>query len=87
MQMDIVTGVLTGVGTLTLVQGMLLWRATRALSRVTTLDGRIDKFGDAITLLTDTTESAFRAVAAEMSRQPAARKASSQAPSASRTGV
>jgi hypothetical protein len=85
MQTEILMGGLAAMGTLTVVQGALLWRATRALSRMTALDGRIDKFGDAINLLTDTTESAFRAVAAEMSRRPAASPAKSAAVSATRT--
>lgn len=88
MQMDMVTttwiaGV--AVAALVLVQGALLLRATRALTRVATLESRLDKMNDALTLLTDTTESAFRAVAAEMTRVTAPPPAVTRAASAART--
>ena len=80
-------GVLAGLGVVTVLQLALLWRAHRALRRLPALEARADKIADAITLLTDTTESAFRAVASEMSRPaaPATRAATTRAASAART--
>jgi hypothetical protein len=82
--MDILIGGLLGLGAAALVQTWLVWRATRSLARVATIEARLEKFGDAIALLTDTTESAFRAVAIEMTR-PAPRTAPRAAVSAART--
>lgn len=83
--MDIlIGGLLGGVGAVALAQAWLVWRASRALTRVTAIEARIEKFGDALALLTDTTESAFRAVAAEMSRSPV-RPATQSAVSSART--
>jgi hypothetical protein len=53
------------------VQAVLLWRATRALATLHHIEARVERFGGALTLLTDTTESAFRAVASEIARTPA----------------
>lgn len=83
--MELTTVILAGLATLTMAQAVLLWRATRAVARLATIDTRIEKFGDALTLLTDTTESAFRAVAAEVSRQPAVAPKRAAAVSAART--
>jgi hypothetical protein len=82
--MDIVTVGAFGLGAAALVQTWLVWRATRTIARVAAIEARVEKFGDALTLLTDTTESAFRAVATEMSRQPV-RPATAGAVSAART--
>lgn len=82
--MDILTGGLLGLGAAAIVQTWLVWRATRSLARVASLEARLEKFGDAIALLTDTTESAFRAVATEMTR-PAPRPATKASASAART--
>jgi hypothetical protein len=68
--MDILTVGAIGLGGAALVQTWLVWRATRTIARVAAIEARVEKFGDALTLLTDTTESAFRAVATEMTRQP-----------------
>jgi hypothetical protein len=82
--MDMLTVGAIGVGAAALVQTWLVWRATRNIARLAAIEARVDKFGDALTLLTDTTESAFRAVATEMSREPV-RPAAAGAVSAART--
>ena len=69
----LLTGVTTGLGLVALVQTLLLWRASRALGRLHAVESRVEKFGDALTLLTDTTESAFRVVASEINRTPGSR--------------
>ena len=83
--MDIVTGVVAGMGVAAVVQTVLVWRAMRAVGRLAAIEMRVEKFGDALTLLTDTTESAFRAVATEMTRQPVAMVKAAPAASAART--
>ena len=83
--MDIVTGVVVGIGVAAAVQTVLVWRATRAVARLASIEARVEKFGDALTLLTDTTESAFRAVATEMTRRPAVAVKAAPAVSAART--
>ena len=83
--MDIVTGVVAGIGVAAVVQTVLVWRATRAVARLASIEARVEKFGDALTLLTDTTESAFRAVATEMTRRPAVAVKAAPAVSAART--
>ena len=66
------TSTLIGVGAvLTVVvigQSYLLWRLTRSLGGVTKLDEKFGHFADALSLLTETTESGFKAVAAELDR-------------------
>jgi hypothetical protein len=83
--MDIVTGVVAGIGVAAVVQTVLVWRAMRAVGRLAAIETRVEKFGDALTLLTDTTESAFRAVASEMTRKPARSAKAGPAVSAART--
>jgi hypothetical protein len=69
------TSTLIGVGAvLTVVlmgQSYLLWRLTRSLGGVQKLDEKLGHFGDALSLLTETTESGFKAVAAELDRTTA----------------
>jgi len=69
------TSTLIGVGAvLTVVligQSYLLWRLTRSLGGVQKLDEKLGHFGDALSLLTETTESGFKAVAAELDRASA----------------
>ena len=83
--MDTMTAGVLGVVVAALAQTVLVWRATRAVARLTAIEARVEKFGDALTLLTDTTESAFRAVATEMTRQPAVVAKTAPAVSAART--
>lgn len=50
------------------VQSVLVWRLLGALRNVQRLDEKLGHFGDAMSLLTETTETGFRAVAAELDR-------------------
>ena len=52
-------------------QSYLLWRLTRSLGGVQKLDEKLGHYGDALSLLTETTESGFKAVAAELDRASA----------------
>jgi hypothetical protein len=83
--MDLLTGLVAGIGLAAGVQTLMVWRATRAMNRLAAIEARVERFGDALTLLTDTTESAFRAVAAEMARTPARAERIAPAVSAART--
>jgi len=83
--MDMLTGGVLGLMAAAVVQTALVWRAMRAVGRLAAIETRVEKFGDALTLLTDTTESAFRAVASEMTRQPARSAKAAPAVSAART--
>ena len=83
--MDIVTGIVAGIGVAAVVQTVLVWRATRAVARLSAIEARVERFGDALTLLTDTTESAFRAVAIQMTHRPAVAAAVTPAASAAKT--
>jgi hypothetical protein len=69
------TSTLIGVGAvLTVVviaQSYLLWRLTLSLGGVQKLDEKLGHFGDAMSLLTETTEAGFKAVAAELDRATA----------------
>jgi len=51
-----------------IVQGWILWRLLGAVGVVQRLDEKLSHFGDALTLLTETTEGGFRAVASELDR-------------------
>lgn len=51
-----------------IVQGWILWRLLGAVGVVQRLDDKLSHFGDALTLLTETTEGGFRAVASELDR-------------------
>jgi hypothetical protein len=51
-----------------IVQGWILWRLLGAVGVVQRLDEKLAHFGDALTLLTETAEGGFRAVAAELDR-------------------
>jgi hypothetical protein len=52
-------------------QSYLLWRLTQSLGGVHKLDEKFGHFADALSLLTETTESGFKAVAAELDRSAA----------------
>jgi hypothetical protein len=57
-----------------IVQGWILWRLLGAVGVVQRMDEKLAHFGDALTLLTETAEGGFRAVASELDRsvqQPA----------------
>ena len=63
-----VGGVLVALVT---AQVWLLWRLTRVLASSARVEERVGLFAEALSLLTETTESGFRAVADELSRRPA----------------
>ena len=56
------------VGVVFLVQGWILWRLLGAVGVVQRMDEKLAHFGDALTLLTETAEGGFRAVASELDR-------------------
>jgi hypothetical protein len=51
-----------------IVQGWILWRLLGAVGVVQRMDEKLAHFGDALTLLTETAEGGFRAVASELDR-------------------
>jgi hypothetical protein len=70
METMVLIGAISVLSVIALVQTVFLWRAARSLRRLNGIDERVEKFGEALTLLTDTTESAFRAVATQLVRAP-----------------
>ena len=70
--MVVLIGAISVLSVIALAQAILLWRASRSLRRLDAIDERVAKFGEALTLLTDTTESAFRAVATQLVQAPQA---------------
>lgn len=60
------------------LQAWLLWRLTRMMAGAARLEGRVAHFADALSLLTETTEAGFRAVAGELTRRQAAEPADSR---------
>jgi hypothetical protein len=72
METMVLIGAISVLSVIALAQAVLLWRASRSLRRLDAIDERVEKFGEALTLLTDTTESAFRAVATQLVRTPEA---------------
>jgi hypothetical protein len=67
-----------------IVHGWILWRLLGAVGVVQRMDEKLAHFGDALTLLTETAEGGFRAVASELDRAghqtSAAKKAPAPAP-------
>jgi hypothetical protein len=63
-------GVLVGASALSLVIGLIglwsLWRVRRMLTVVTVIQDRVNTLTNSVALLTDTTESCFRAVSMQM---------------------
>jgi len=49
-----------------LVQSLCLWRVSRRLQQLLQLEAKLASFGHSLTLLTDTTEGCFQALAAEL---------------------
>jgi hypothetical protein len=71
------------------LQGWILWRLLGAMASVPRMEERLNHFGDALTLLTETTEGGFRAVAMELDRAaaqagPAAKKPAAPRPTSAR---
>jgi len=62
------TYLFAGAGALLGVQALLLWRMLRVSKGLRQCDERLAHFGDALALLTETAESGFQAMAAEVSR-------------------
>src|SRR5229473_3365325 len=77
-------GVLVSASALSLVIGLIglwsLWRVRRLLTVVTVIHDRVNTLTNSVALLTDTTESCFRAVSMQMqfmqatAGRPAARR-------------
>ncbi|HEY2904417.1 MAG TPA: hypothetical protein VGJ29_00850 [Vicinamibacterales bacterium] len=63
-------GVLVGASALSLTIGLIglwsLWRVRRMLNVVTVIDERVNTLNNSVALLTDTTESCFRALSMQM---------------------
>jgi hypothetical protein len=56
------------LATVLIVQGWILWRLLGAVGVVQRMDEKLAHFGDALTLLTETAEGGFRAIASELDR-------------------
>ena len=59
-----------------LAQAVLLWRVSRAMAGWRRIEERVGQFGGALTLLTETTESGFRAMATELAAPAVAARTS-----------
>ncbi len=83
------TGLAWGLGgallLLAFVQATMLWRLARATSSSVRTEEKIGHFADALSLLTETTETGFRALAAEMERGVPARNAKGVKSASTRT--
>jgi hypothetical protein len=80
-------GVLVGASALSLVIGLIglwsLWRVRRLLTVVTVIQDRVNTLTNSVALLTDTTESCFRAISMQMQfLQSAGRAATTRRPTA-----
>ncbi|MGE3276365.1 MAG: hypothetical protein AB7O67_14730 [Vicinamibacterales bacterium] len=60
--------ILGGLTLVCLVQGVLLFRVLRMLGAMERAEDRLSQFSGALALLTETTESGFRALALELGR-------------------
>ena len=87
-------GVLVGASALSLVFGLIgpwsLWRVRRLLTVVTVIQDRVNTLTNSVALLTDTTESCFRAISMQLQFQqstsrPARRPAAAPEPPAETT--
>lgn len=61
----------TSLGLLLAAQVWLLWRLTRMAGTTLRLEEKLTHFADALSLLTETSEAGFRAIADEMTRRQA----------------
>lgn len=59
---------------ITITQVFLFWRLTREVRDAARLGARITALSEALTLLTETTESGFAAIATELNRREPARR-------------
>jgi len=53
---------------LVLVQIVLTWRMASAAARIERYEERLERFGDVLTMLAETSESGFKAIATELER-------------------
>src|SRR5262249_33526131 len=83
------------LGVMLIVQAWILWRLLGAVGIVKRMEEKLTHFGDALTLLTETTEGGFRAVALELDRaasragtakKPVARPTSARMTAAAKRG-
>src|SRR5215469_9857786 len=83
------------LGAVLIVQCWILWRLLGAVGIVRRMEEKLAHFGDALTLLTETTEGGFRAVALELdrtashrgtSKKPVARPTSARMTAAAKRG-
>jgi hypothetical protein len=79
-------GVLVGASALSLVIGLIglwsLWRVRRLLTVVTVIQDRVNTLTNSVALLTDTTESCFRAISMQLQFQQSAGRAARRPPAA-----
>src|SRR4029077_2237722 len=79
-------GVLVGASALSLVIGLIglwsLWRVRRLLTVVTVIQDRVNTLTNSVALLTDTTESCFRAISMQLQFQQSAGRAARRPPTA-----
>ena len=72
-------GVLVGASALSLVIGLIglwsLWRVRRLLTVVTVIHDRVNTLTNSVALLTDTTESCFRAISMQLQFQQSTSRA------------
>jgi len=72
-------GVLVGASALSLVIGLIglwsLWRVRRLLTVVTVIQDRVNTLTNSVALLTDTTESCFRAISMQLQFQQSTSRA------------
>jgi hypothetical protein len=64
---------------LSAVQASLLWRLSRMVAASARLEEKVGHLGDALSILTETSEAGFKAIADELTRQAAAPSAASRA--------
>jgi hypothetical protein len=64
---------------LSAVQAWLLWRLSRMVAASARLEEKVGHLGDALSILTETSEAGFKAIADELTRQAASPAAASRA--------
>jgi DNA-directed RNA polymerase specialized sigma24 family protein len=84
--MEIQLGILA-VGVLVLVQGAVLWRLLSTQRTIGKLSERLVHQGEALSLLTDTSESGFSAIAREMERLATTETKATRKPSTRRVAT
>ncbi|MCL4811320.1 MAG: hypothetical protein KJ061_02495 [Vicinamibacteraceae bacterium] len=69
MEQSFVFGILAALASLALLQAGLAWRVHRSAARIARFDDRLAHLGDAMGLLTETSEMGFRSLASELERR------------------